>query len=135
LAQRFIEEIDWCDLTDAEKVYSSPAEECIQECVNTADLVISINVLDHCYDFDKVIGNIAAYLKDGALAFLSFDEHRKTDEMHPLFLTVEVCEGIFRKNGLVVEQASKGAGDILTTYGHGDHCLNYWLKRAKKNMH
>lgn len=71
LADRFMKEIEWCDLAYAYKVYSRPAEELIEECVLKADLVISINVLDHCYDFELVIENIAAYLKDDALAFLS----------------------------------------------------------------
>lgn len=132
LAERFMKEIHWCDLSDAEKVYSSPAEERIYECVNTADLVISINVLDHCYDFERIIENVAAYLKDGALAFLSFDKHNEPDQMHPLRLTEEVCEKVFAKRGLLVERYSTGAGEILRTYGDGDYCLNYCLRKAQQ---
>ncbi len=130
LADRFMKNIDWCDLTDAQNVYSSPAEERIDECVNSADLVISINVLDHCYDIDAIVGNIASYLKPDGLAFLSFDEHGETDKMHPLILTKEACDEIFAEKGLIVEKFSKGAGKILTTYGHGNCCFNYWLKKA-----
>ncbi len=131
LADRFIKEIPWCDLPDADKVYSSPAEECIDECVNMADLVISINVLDHCYDFEHIIKNIKSYLKDDGLAFLSFDIHYVVDQMHPLILTEPICEKIFVQEGLTVEKCSKGAGNLFTTYGHGLYCLNYWLRKAQ----
>lgn len=132
LAQRFIDEIPWCDLTDAEMVYTSPAEERIDACVNSADLLISINVLDHCYDFLGIIGNIGAYLKDEGLAFISFDEHHYTDDMHPLILTEDICTELFQRNGLMIQRSSKGAGDVLTTYGHGDYCLNWWLRKAAR---
>ena len=132
LADRFMKEIHWCDLPDAEKVYSNPAEERIDECVNLANLVISINVLDHCYDFERIIENIAANLKDDALAFLSFDKHHEADQMHPLRLTETICERVFAQNGLTVEKYTKGAGEILNTYGHGDYCFNYWLRKAQK---
>jgi 2-polyprenyl-3-methyl-5-hydroxy-6-metoxy-1,4-benzoquinol methylase len=131
LAERFINEIYWCDLLDAEKVYSTPAEERIEECVNTADLVISMNVLDHCYDFEHIIENIVAYLKNGALAFLSFDNHYDSDKMHPLRLTETICGSVFTQKGLIIEHHSKGAGEILQTYGHGDYCHNYWLRKAQ----
>jgi len=130
LAEKFIKEIDWCDLRDAERVYSTPAEENIEECNNSADLVISINVLDHCYNFKEIIKNIKAYLTRDGLAFLSFDKHDGADAMHPLRLTEKICEELFVKNGLSVEKYSKGAGDILKTYGHGEYCLNYWLRKA-----
>lgn len=133
LAKRFIKTIQWCDLSDAEKVFSSPAEERIDECVNIADLVISINVLDHCYDFERIIENIAAYLNTGALAFLSFDKHKEADDKHPLILTETICERVFAQKGLIVEKYSKGAGELLRTYGHGDYCLNYWLRKAQQD--
>ena len=130
LAERFMKEIEWCDLADAQEIYSTPAEVRIAECVNRADLLISINVLDHCYDFELIIQNIAAYLRDGGVAFLSFDKHEGPDKMHPLRLTEEFCERVFAQNGFIVESFTKGCGQILQTYGHGDYCLNYRLKRG-----
>jgi hypothetical protein len=130
LADRFLREIDWCDLAEAERIYSTSAEEHIEACDNMADLVISINVLDHCYNFEAIIKNIVAYLKKDGLAFVSFDKHDGADKMHPLRLTEEICERLFSKNGLTVENHSKGAGEVLKTYGHGNYCLNYWLRKA-----
>jgi SAM-dependent methyltransferase len=132
LANRFISEIGWCDLTDAIEVYSTPAEILIDECVDRADLVISINVLDHCYDFEKIVANAARYLKVTGLMFLSFDKHDEADEMHPLQLTERVCQSIFGKAGLVVERLTKGLDGVLpeNDYGHGPYCLNYWLRRG-----
>lgn len=134
LADRFLQEIEWCDLRDAERVYSNPAEERIEELVGRVDLLFSINVLDHCFSFPQIVRNIRDYLNpDGGLAFLSFDKHEHTDDMHPLVLTEPICERIFAEAGLRIEKSSTGAGTVLggaQTYGHGKYCLNYWLRRA-----
>ncbi len=130
LAEKFIKEIAWCDLSDASVVYSLPAERRIDECLNVADLVLSINVLDHCYDFELIVENISSYLAEDGLAFLSFDKHEYPDQMHPLLLDEHTCNRIFAQKNLVIEKFTTRAGDILTTYGHGPYCLNYWLRKA-----
>lgn len=141
LAKRFMEEIPWCDLNDADAVHAEPAEQLIQDCINSADLLISINVLDHCYDFDQIVANIRAYLKSDGLAFLSFDEHKYRDPMHPLILSDNICREVFSRNCLSVEKYSKGFGGHKhiskgkDTYGHGDFCLNYWLKPVSGESH
>lgn len=132
LADRFRADISWCDLDDADAVYSTPAEELLPECVGQADLVISINVLDHCYDFAQIIANITQYAKPGGLLFLSFDKHLEADEMHPLELDEAICEEIFTDCGLAIERQTAGFGDSMEgdqTYGHGPYALNYWLRR------
>jgi 2-polyprenyl-3-methyl-5-hydroxy-6-metoxy-1,4-benzoquinol methylase len=133
LADRFVAEIPACDLTDAAELYSLPAEELIDGLVGRADLVISINVLDHCFDFPKIARNIREYLAPGGLAFLSFDMHDKADHMHPLSLTESTCKPIFDKAGLSIEKLTTGVGEVLggsQTYGHGPFTLNYWLRAA-----
>lgn len=132
LADRFRAEIEWCDLDDAEAVYSLPAEQFVAECENQADLVFSVNVLDHCFDFERIAENIAAYAKPDGTVFLSFDKHNKADEMHPLELDEEICTRIFDAAGLEVEKYDSGFGTALgglQTYGHGPYAMNYWLKR------
>jgi len=131
LAEKFLRDITWCDLNDANELYSVPAENLIEQCYNLADLLISINVLDHCYDFEQIIKNIVSYLKDDGIAFLSFDKHEFVDDMHPLQLDEEACEEIFKAAGLNIDFFSKGANDILKTYGHGPYCMNYTLSRVK----
>lgn len=133
LADKFIAEISWCDLSDASAVYSVPAEHQIAQCINAADLVVSINVLDHCYDFELIIENISSYLRADGLAFLSFDNHEYPDKMHPLVLNEKTCGEIFARSNLIVENFSTGAGEILKTYGHGLYCLNFWLKKASQS--
>ena len=132
LADRFRAEIDWCDLDDAAVVEALPAEQLIDAHVRTADLVISINVLDHCFDFERIIENVMAYMRHDGTAMLSFDKHTKTDSMHPLVLTEEVCEATFDKYGLRVVEVTKGGNGMLrrNTYGHGPYCLNYRLVKA-----
>lgn len=134
LASRFMQDIEWCDLSDAAQVHSSPAELNIADCNGVADLVVSINVLDHCYGFRSAVKNIRSYLKPDGMAFLSFDKHHFADEMHPLELDEDSCEEIFISEGFSIEKSSKGAGKILTTYGHGPYCLNFWLKTANTEV-
>ena len=133
LADRFLAEIKATDLRDAAEVHSRPAEQLIETLVGTADLVISINVLDHCFDFPQIVKNIRQYLKPDGLAFLSFDMHAEADEMHPLSLTEATCSPIFADAGLTIEKVTTGVGDALggpQTYGHGPFTLNYWLRPA-----
>lgn len=134
LADRFLREIPWCDLRDAAEVYSLPAEEQIPQCVGRADLLISINVLDHCYNFEAIVDNVRDYLKPDGLAFLSFDKHEVADDMHPLQLTEEVCERIFVSKRLRIQKLTTGFGPLrgeVHTYGHGPYCMNYWLTRPE----
>ena len=133
LADRFMAEIPACDLKDADEVFSLPAEQRIDSLVGTCDLVISINVLDHCYDFPTIVDNIRQYLKPDGLAFLTFDMHDKADRMHPLSLTEKTCKPIFDKAKFRIEKVTTGVGDALggaQTYGHGPFTLNYWLRRG-----
>lgn len=130
LANRFINEIPWCDLTDASEVYSVSAEEPVAQCRGRADLLISINVLDHCYNFEKAVRNIRDYLRDDGIAFLSFDKHETADEMHPLALNEATCEQVFKGIGFTIERCTRGMGSSHT-YGHGPYCLNYWLRKAR----
>jgi hypothetical protein len=133
LADRFLAEIPTCDLRDAAEVHSRPAEQRIESLVGQADLVVSINVLDHCFDFAEIVTNIRHYLKPDGLAFLSFDMHAEADDMHPLSLTEETCAPIFSDAGLKIEKVTTGMGDVLggaQTYGHGPFTLNYWLRPA-----
>lgn len=136
LAEACLADIGWCDLDDAAAVYSQPAEELLPELVDTTDLLFSINVLDHCYDFEAIMANVYAYLKPtSGLAFLSFDCHFVTDRMHPLILTDEICVPLFERLGFTIERKSKGfTGKFREatgsdTYGHGKYCLNYWLRK------
>jgi SAM-dependent methyltransferase len=129
LAERFVETISWCDLPTADRVISRPAEEPITELRGTADLVISINVIDHCYDLSALLENVRDYLKPGAFAFLSFDSHGETDLLHPLELDENSIARSLPRAGLTVERQSAGLGPLGPNYGLGT-ALNYWLRRC-----
>lgn len=132
LADRFRSEIDWCDLDDASEVHSVPAEELVNPLVGSVDLLVSINVLDHCFDFEAIARNIREYLAHDGLAFVSFDKHDYADKLHPLTLTERSATEIFERADLVVERMTTGLGDALggpQTYGHGPYVLNFWLRR------
>lgn len=134
LGDRFMAEIPWSDLCDATALYSRPAEERIDDLVGNVDLLVSINVLDHCFNFDRILRNIHDYLKPDGIAFLSFDRHETPDDMHPLVLTEDVCEEALSAADLEVVQMSRGASGLAEnsqTYGHGDYALNYWLRSRR----
>jgi len=130
LADRF-RALEFCDLDQAAEVYSQPGEERIEALVAQADLIVSINVLDHCFDFDKALSNIAAYLRPSGTAFLSFDLHEEADELHPLLLTEESCKKSFVRAGLVTRRRSEGVGPLGVSYGHG-RAINFWLGLAEE---
>lgn len=127
LADRFRNEIEWSDLKDAWQCHSVPAEQRVQALVGQAAAVISINVIDHCYELDAILANVRAYLAADGLAFLSFDSHEVPDRMHPLVLTEETSEEAFRRAGLRVEKKTRGLGPGRSTYGHGE-TINFWLR-------
>ncbi|WP_455368103.1 methyltransferase domain-containing protein [[Eubacterium] cellulosolvens] len=125
LADRFLKELEWCDLSSAE-IYKYPAEKYLPELEGIGDFATSINVLNHCYNFEKVIENISRYLKPEGLAFLSFGSRKVTDELHLLIITEEVCQGIFLKKGLKIEGMSR----TKTSPEHRGYKLSYWLRRS-----
>ncbi|MFK7810735.1 MAG: class I SAM-dependent methyltransferase [Saprospiraceae bacterium] len=135
MADDCVREIPWTDLTDAEGLYSIPAEEFVPELEEQVDFLFSVNVLDHCFDFKDILKNIHRYLKPDGLAFLSFDVHFVTDEMHPLILTDKVCIEIFEETGFKIQKKNRGffgkykEAKKTDTYGHGSYCLNYWLTK------
>lgn len=135
LGEQFLREVDNCDLQKAARLISAPAEERQADLENRIDLCVSINVLDHCYDFDAICGNIYSYLKPGGRAFLSFDYHKESDPMHPLTLGVDACLDLFRRLGFSLLYFQRGYPRKfaekrgVSTYGHGPFCLNFFLEK------
>jgi len=123
------------DVDEAEMVFSRGLEELIPELHEIADYGMSINVLDHCYNFEKCLKNIYDYLKPGGEAFISFDCHFYTDALHPLILTEEICTPMFISCNFEIIKFTEGhSGEYKEkikndSYGHGVTCLNYWLKK------
>lgn len=138
MAEKCMSEIPWCDFKDAVKVYSVPAEKFIVELQGKVDFLFSINVLDHCFNFEQIIKNIDGYLAPDGLAFLSFDSHFETSKGHPLILTDRSCRQVFKRAGLKVIKASKQFPkpykDVYskTGYDNSSDCLNYWLVKIGK---
>jgi hypothetical protein len=125
LAERFIAEVEWEDLSKADELYAVPAEKDIPELHGRADLLVSINALDHGFDFEQAIRNLRRYLADDGRAFLSFDQHEQPDEMHPLILNAEIVDAILDDAGFEIERF-EAAGRYHG--GPGLPALNYWLR-------
>ncbi|HUG63252.1 MAG TPA: methyltransferase domain-containing protein, partial [Methylomirabilota bacterium] len=104
LANKFVAEIEWCDLKDAEELYSEPAEKLIAGLVGRVDFLFSINVLDHCFDFQSCIQNIREYLRPGGTCFLAFDCHSKTDDLHPIIVNERAATDIIFDAGFQIDK-------------------------------
>lgn len=109
LADQFIASIPWCDLGKAAKVFSKPAENRIDELENSADVVVSVNVIDHVYDYKSVVRNMCHYVKPAGRLMLSFDEHKKTDEMHPVIITLDEIQNLIRSQSFETISMSQKA--------------------------
>lgn len=131
LASRFVT-LDFSDLSSAEAYYSVPAETLVPELVGKADSVVSINALDHGFNFDAAVEACVAYLRPGGFAFLSFDLHDVADSLHPLLLTEASCRDSFARCGFTIQRVTRGLGPIGERYGHGQ-AINFWLLRPRES--
>ena len=131
LANDFIEKIEWCDLKDAEKVYSIASEEFVSELENKIDYIFCINVLDHCYDIDKIIHNCKKYLKKNGVACLSFDIHEEDiDDGHPIHIEKKSFEELLNSYDLAIKNIVMGLPDEDgDSYGHGE-AITYFVEKA-----
>lgn len=126
LASKFIIEVPWCDLNDAHEVYSEPAEKLISSLVGKVDFLFSINVLDHCYDFEIIVRNAFQYLKKGGKACLSFDCHSKTDKLHPIIVNEKVATSILFDSGYVINQFRRTSSYHKAI---ADYSITYFLTK------
>lgn len=124
LAERVREEVPWNDYDQAAAVYAAPGEEFIPALEGVADLIVSINALDHGFDIAESIRNIKRYLKPDGLAFISFDMHDEPDYMHPLVLSNEIMLAIYEEAGLQVEKVEPAR----RYHGADGKAFHYWLR-------
>lgn len=127
LADRYMSEVAWHDLDKADEIYSVPAEQFVPELEGRGDLIVSINALDHGFDFATGARNIRKYLKPDGVALLSFDMHDQPDAMHPLILTDEICQKIFIEAGFRIEKSEKGRRYHGAA---GPQATHWWLHAA-----
>jgi 2-polyprenyl-3-methyl-5-hydroxy-6-metoxy-1,4-benzoquinol methylase len=125
LADEFIKEVEWQDLDKAAEIYPVPAEKDVPELHGRADLVVSMNVLDHGYDFEASVANVRRYLKPDGLAHLSFDQHERPDKLHQLLIDDGTARQVFERCGLAVERFEEWGRYHA---GPGPRALHYWLR-------
>lgn len=125
LADQFISEVKWQDLDKAAEVYAVPAEKDIPELHDRADLIVSVNALDHGYDFEAAITNLRHYLKPDGRAYLTFDQHERPDDMHQLMVDDSMAKAIFDRCGFDVERSEVWGRYHGTS---GPPALHYWLQ-------
>ena len=127
LANDFMSQIDWCDIKDAVKLFRLPAEEFIPELEDTANFVMCINVLDHVFDPELVLGNVYRYLRSDGEFLLSVDVHGGLDPMHPVKLDRPYLHKMFETGWEVIREYDGLFGHRLN-YGKG-RALSFILKK------
>lgn len=119
LADDFVDRIAWCDLRDAERLYSLPAEQRIKELQGQAAFAMCMNVLDHTYDPAAILKNIHSYLKPGGELLLSVDLHDgQADDLHPVALDAASLRALAIECGFAIGRAYQYLAD-RPSYGHG----------------
>ncbi len=113
------------DLHSAFFVSSKPAEDFCNDVEGKIDLVICLNVLDHCYDWKIVIENCYKYNKVGGIFMLSVDLHDDKDPMHPIKLSGLELEEHLGYQGYVIDVKEVSSGE----YTH-DNTVTYILKKV-----
>lgn len=90
------------------KTYAKKAEEIVRELVGQADVVVSINCLDHCEHPTKVLRNMFRYCKQDGIGFVSVDCSDTTEEMHPSRMSAIKLAGAIRCSGWIIERSMVG---------------------------
>ena len=124
LGKEYMDAFYWCDLLDS-VLYTKPIEEFIPELENKFDFIISINALDHCYNFSDALENIKRYVKKEGEILLSYDCHTGNDPLHPLGLNIDISIEYLKRCGLSIV----GEGWKTNPYGLGEYSINYWLSK------
>jgi len=119
LADKFVKKIDFCDLREAYKIYSLPAENIIEELKGIADLIICINVLDHVDNYQKVLNAAFYYMKNDGKFLLSVDLHEAATIEHSVSLDEEKLESYFMQSNIRILGKIIGLPNIAF-YGQGE---------------
>lgn len=120
LADRFVKTIRWSDLKEAEAIYSQSAEEPLPKLEGKAAFVMSINVLDHVYDWRKVVANVFTILQPGGQFLLSVDLHERRSLTHPTSLNRETLLDELTRTGFIVERTYDELPLESRAYGEGE---------------
>jgi SAM-dependent methyltransferase len=121
-----------------DRLFVAEAEKRIHELEGVADAVVSINCLDHGYDFCAAILSIRSYLKPAGMFFLSMgvDIPFPADDGHPLRLTNVFVTDFLNTVGLQVYRIDRGRcypcadGTWDDTYSGGP-AYHWWCRRVE----
>jgi SAM-dependent methyltransferase len=115
------------DLDKAGEVYSEPAEKFLENLENTADGIICINVLDHCYDTRTIMENCYKYLKADGEFCLSVDLHEGRDDKHPIGFTLETLKQLIDETGFEIIKETEVISKL-----YSGHCAGVTVILKKK---
>ena len=76
--------LSWCRFNHYEKIYAVAGEMMVAELVGAIDAAFCINVLDHVFDPQRLLSNVATYLRPSGFLLLSFDVHESDIPGHPI---------------------------------------------------
>jgi|TARA_R100000081_G_C4771891_1_gene146067 SAM-dependent methyltransferase len=126
LADKF-KSISHYDLDNVGEVYSEPAEKYLTHLQDTADAIICINVLDHCYNAKIIMENCYKYLKSNGEFCLSVDLHDGRDDKHPIGFTLKSLKQLIEETGFKIIKET----DVISKLYSG-HCSGVTVILKKK---
>eukprot|EP00746_Dinoflagellata_sp_MGD_P073122 gnl/MRDRNA2_/MRDRNA2_29683_c0_seq1.p1 gnl/MRDRNA2_/MRDRNA2_29683_c0~~gnl/MRDRNA2_/MRDRNA2_29683_c0_seq1.p1 ORF type:complete len:441 (-),score=64.86 gnl/MRDRNA2_/MRDRNA2_29683_c0_seq1:245-1543(-) len=134
LAQQWVDykllnpgKLTWCDLEQAHRVFATPAEIPACEFAHKADLVVSVNVLDHVASPQMFLDAVSMYLKCDGIAIISTDYHPPA-QGHPHQLSQKALKMHSEKSGL---EAIRSEMLEKKSYGHGDAWTHFWVLNSR----
>jgi SAM-dependent methyltransferase len=105
LIDRYIE-LPFSDLNTIEH-YGVPLEEMVGSIEGTTDVVICLNVLDHCLDPARVLSNLYRYLKPGGEFYLWTDLGH-LDDIHEGDYSKEQLRNMIEEAGFKINRMTEG---------------------------
>lgn len=120
-------------------LYNWEAERRLPGWVGRFDAVLSLNALDHGYDFPLCLSNIHEYLKPGGFAFLSLDVDKRDlyDAGHLLRLNHDTVTRLLLETGFDITRIDHGGclhddGEWKDSWG-GGVAYHWWLLKPEGN--
>lgn len=107
-----------------DQLISAPAEELQTQLINKADFILCWNVLDHTYDWKKILNNCFEYLNSDGVFLLGTDHGGKEHIGHP---------GIQKSEELFKELDSKFKTIDYSKAGFKRCRIGAWLLAKKTN--
>lgn len=119
-------QIEGVDLWGYRNLIGLKAEGKHRGIIEWYDVVVCVNVLDHCESPPLVVNNMLAYCKPGGTGFLSTDCHPVHDAMHPHSFQAGCVNEMILDAGWTIIKHDHGSAYPMTAGGQVTHWQDGW---------